>query len=107
MVCSDDQPQPAPVRFFWDSDKFSSTPSRDGLNSNAQGGDVVRVEVMAEIAEDAPPATEIPEYMEKYRYDTARIGFDPDSFARATPRRSGRRPRRFLYPATSSSTFSP
>jgi PPOX class probable F420-dependent enzyme len=56
-----------------------------GLNlySNAQGGDVVRVEGMAEILEDAPPATEVTEYVEKYRDAIARIGFDPDGFARA------------------------
>lgn len=53
------------------------------LNSNPQGGDVARVEGMAEIVEDAPLATEVPEYVEKYRDSIARIGFDPDSFARA------------------------
>jgi hypothetical protein len=44
---------------------------------------VVRVESTAEIVEDAPPATEVPEYVEKYRDAIARIGFDPDGFARA------------------------
>jgi PPOX class probable F420-dependent enzyme len=53
------------------------------LNSNAYGGDVVRVEGTAEIVEDAPPANEVPEYVEKYRAAIARIGFDPDSFARS------------------------
>lgn len=53
------------------------------LNSNAQGGAVVRVEGMAKIVEVAPPATEVPEYVEKYRDAIARIGFDPEGFARA------------------------
>lgn len=97
-VRSDGQPQSVPVWFFWDGEKFLvySQPGRQklrniernpqvdlNLNSNAQGGDVVRVEGTAEIVEDAPPATEVPEYVEKYRDAIARIGFDPDGFARA------------------------
>jgi len=38
---------------------------------------------MAEIVEDTPPATEVPEYVEKYRAAIARIGFDPEGFAQA------------------------
>jgi PPOX class probable F420-dependent enzyme len=97
-VRSDGQPQSVPVWFFWDGEKFLvySQPGRQklrniernprvglNLNSNAQGGDVVRVEGAAEIIVDAPPATEVPEYVEKYRDAIARIGFDPDGFARA------------------------
>jgi len=97
-VRSDGQPQSVPVWFFWDGEKFLvySQPGRQklrnierdprvdlNLNSNAQGGDVVRVEGKAEILEDAPPASEVPEYVEKYRDAIARIGFDPDGFARA------------------------
>lgn len=97
-VRSDDQPQSVPVWFFRDGEKFLvySQPGRQklrniernpqvdlNLNSNAQGGDVVRVEGTAKIVEDAPPATEVPEYVEKYRDAIARIGFDPDGFARA------------------------
>ena len=44
---------------------------------------MVRIEGMAQIAEDAPPATEVGEYVEKYRAAIARIGFDPGGFARA------------------------
>ena len=98
MVRSDGQPQSVPVWFFWDGEKFLvySQPGRQklrnierdprvdlNLNSNAQGGDVVRIEGAAEIVEDVPPATEVPEYVEKYRDAIARICFDPDSFARA------------------------
>jgi PPOX class probable F420-dependent enzyme len=53
------------------------------LNSNAHGGDVVRGEGTAEVLEDAPPADEVPNYVEKYRDAIARIGFEQGSFARA------------------------
>ena len=97
-VRSDGQPQSVPVWFLWDGEKFLvySQPGRQklrnternprvclNLNSNAQGGDVVRVEGTAQIVEDAPPATEVPEYVEKYRNAIARIGFDLEGFARA------------------------
>lgn len=97
-VRSDGQPQSVPVWFFWDGEQFLvySQPGRQklrniesdprvglNLNSNAQGGDVVRVEGTAAIVEDAPPATGVPEYVEKYRDAIARIGFDPEGFARA------------------------
>jgi PPOX class probable F420-dependent enzyme len=97
-VRSDGQPQSVPVWFLWDGETFliCSQPDRQklknigknprvglNLNSNARGGDVVRVEGTAEILEDFPPATEIGEYVEKYRESIARIGFEPDRFARA------------------------
>ncbi len=44
---------------------------------------MVRVEGMAEIAGDAPPADEVEAYVEKYHEGIARIGFDVDGFARA------------------------
>jgi PPOX class probable F420-dependent enzyme len=53
------------------------------LNSNAYGGDVVPVEGTARIVEDAPPANEIGQYVEKYRGNMARIRFEPDGFAQA------------------------
>ena len=96
-VRSDRQPQSVPVWFLWDGETFLiySQPGRQKLknigrnprvglhlNSNARGGDVVRVEGTAEVTEDVPPATEIGEYVEKYRESIARIGFEPDSFAR-------------------------
>ena len=43
----------------------------------------MRVEGTVEIVEDAPPATEVPEYVDKYRDAIARIGFDPEGFARS------------------------
>jgi PPOX class probable F420-dependent enzyme len=97
-VRSDGQPQSVPVWFLWDGETFLiySQPDQQklknigtnprvglNLNSSARGGDVVRVEGAAEILEDFPPATELGEYVEKYRESIARIGFEPDSFARA------------------------
>lgn len=97
-VRSDGQPQSVPVWFLWDVESFQiySQPDRQKLknvgrnprvglhlNSNDRGGDVVRVEGKAEVLDGFPLATEIPEYIEKYRKSIARIGFDPEGFARA------------------------
>ena len=96
-VRSDGQPQSVPVWFLWEGETFLiySQPGRQKLknigsnpgvglhlNSNARGGDVVRVEGRAEVAQDVPPADEIDEYVEKYRESIVRISFDPDGFAR-------------------------
>jgi PPOX class probable F420-dependent enzyme len=96
-VRQDGQPQSVPVWFLWDGESFLiySQPGRQklknvgrnprvalNLNSNAQGGDVVRAEGTAEVVGDVPPADEVDEYLEKYREAIARIGFDPDGFAR-------------------------
>jgi PPOX class probable F420-dependent enzyme len=97
-VRSDGQPQSVPVWFLWDGEGFLiySRPDRQKLknisrnprvglhlNSNDRGGDVVRVEGTAEISDDFPPASEVGEYVEKYKERIARIGFEPESFARA------------------------
>ena len=97
-VRADGQPQSVPVWFLWDGEGFLIY-SRQGrqklknigrnpraglnLNSSETGGDVVRVEGTAEIAQDAPPADEVEAYVEKYRQSIARIGFDVEGFARA------------------------
>jgi PPOX class probable F420-dependent enzyme len=97
-VRSDGQPQSVPVWFLWDGETFLiySQPGRQKLknigrnarvglhlNANDRGGDVVRAEGTAEVVQDIPPANEVGEYLEKYRESIARIGFDPESFARA------------------------
>ncbi len=46
---------------------------------------MTRVEGVAEIAEDAPPATEVPEYVDGYRESIARVGFEEEGFAQAYP----------------------
>jgi PPOX class probable F420-dependent enzyme len=96
-VRSDGQPQTVPVWFLWDDEGFLiySQPDRQklrnisrnthvglNLNSNARGGDIVRLEGTARIDEDAPQASELAPYVEKYRQSIARIGFDVEGFAR-------------------------
>ena len=97
-VRPDGQPQTVPVWFLRDGEVFLVY-SRPGalklrnivanprvnlnLNSNDTGGDVVRAECTAEVLADAPPATEVGPYLEKYREAIGRIGFDPEGFARA------------------------
>ena len=97
-VRSDGQPQSVPVWFLWDAETIliHSRPNQQKLknigrnarvglhlNANDRGGDVVRAEGTAEVVQDTPPASEVGEYLEKYRESIARIGFDPDGFARA------------------------
>ena len=97
-VRSDGQPQTVPVWFLWDDEGFLiySQPNRQklknisrnphvglNLNSDAQGDDVVRLEGTATIADDAPPSSEVPSYVEKYRESIARIGYDVEGFAQA------------------------
>lgn len=107
-VRPDGQPQSVPVWFLWDGESFLIYSQPDArklkniaenprinlnLNSNNVGEDVARAECTAEVV-DAPPATEVGPYLEKYRDGIARIGMDPDGFAgafsvavRATPTR--------------------
>ncbi|MGH3086292.1 MAG: TIGR03667 family PPOX class F420-dependent oxidoreductase [Rubrobacteraceae bacterium] len=95
-VRSDGMPQPVPVWFLWDGETFLVYSQTDAqklknirknsrvavnLNSGASGNDVVRCEGVAEIVEDAPPATKIPEYLEKYRSNIPAIGMSEEGFA--------------------------
>ena len=97
-VRPDGQPQSVPIWFLWDGETFLiySRPDRQKLknigtnarvglhlNANDRGEDVVRAEGMAAVVQDIPPANEVGEYLEKYGESIARIGFDPDGFARA------------------------
>ena len=96
-VRSDGQPQSVPVWFLWNGETFLiysqlgrqklkniGRNARVGLhlNANDRGGDVVRAEGTAEVVQNVPPANEVGEYLEKYGENIARIGFDPDGFAR-------------------------
>ncbi len=95
-VRSDGMPQPVPVWFLWDGEAFLvySQPGAQklknirnnprvamNLNSGAGGNDVVRCEGVAEIIEDAPPANEVPDYLEKYRSNIPGIGLSEEGFA--------------------------
>ena len=87
-----------PVWFLWDGATFLIYSQPDQaklrnirsnsrvalkLNSDAVGDEIVRIEGTAEIVEEEPPATKIPEYVEKYRPGIARPGSDPERFAQA------------------------
>jgi len=91
------QPQPIPVWFLWDGETILiySRPDQQKVrnirhnpkvslhfNTDEYGDSVVRIDGVAEIVPDAPPVTEVPEMIEKYRDGIRRIGSDPESFAR-------------------------
>ncbi len=97
-VRDDVLPQSVPVWFLWDGETFLvySRPGQQKLknvgrnpraglhlNANDRGGDVVRVEGTAGLAEDLSSANQVGQYVQKYRESIPRIGFDPDGFARA------------------------
>jgi PPOX class probable F420-dependent enzyme len=51
------------------------------LNSNPEGGDVVRVTGKAQLLKRQPPAHKIPAYLRKYRSLIASYGWTPESFS--------------------------
>jgi PPOX class probable F420-dependent enzyme len=51
------------------------------LNSNAEGGAVVRVTGKAQLLKRQPPAHKVPAYIRKYRALIASYGWTPDSFS--------------------------
>lgn len=97
-VREDGRPEPSPVWFLWDGETFLiySRPNTLKLrniavrphvslsfNSTETGGDVVVFAGEARIAEGAPPATDVPAYLEKYGQGIANIGMTPEGFAAA------------------------
>ncbi len=99
-VRSDGTPQPSPVWFLWDGRTFliysrPNTPKLRNmarnprvalhLDGDGKGGDIIVLIGEARILENAPPASEVPEYLEKYEKGgyLARIRASPASFARS------------------------
>ena len=97
-VGADGTPQPSPVWFLWTDQRFliyskANKPKlrniernpRVALNfdGNGRGGNIVVITGEARIDPQAPPANQVAAYLEKYRNDIARIGMDPESFARS------------------------
>ncbi len=97
-VGPDQTPQPIPVWFLWDAQTclvYSQPDTRKlrnvarnprvalHLDGDGRGGDIVVLTGEARVVTDAPPANEIPAYVEKYRQAMARIGMTPESFAGA------------------------
>jgi PPOX class probable F420-dependent enzyme len=95
-VDADGTPQPSPVWFLWDGATLLvySEPNKAklrniernprvafNLHGNEFGGDIVILIGEARVAPDAPPASAIPAYVEKYRVGMERIGMSAESFA--------------------------
>jgi PPOX class probable F420-dependent enzyme len=51
------------------------------LNSNPEGGDVVRIAGTAQLLKREPPAYKVPAYIRKYRSLIASHGWTPESFS--------------------------
>lgn len=116
-VRGDGQPQSTPVWFVWEEDRgtillFSipTSPKLANVRANPHvslhfndigGSDVVTIEGVAEITDDAPPPDRLPAYLEKYRgLIEDELGSDPERFARqyATPVRVRPTRLRALWP---------
>ncbi len=90
-----DRPQTVPVWFWWDGSSFLvySVPGqkvRDveanpnvelHLNSDPEGGDVVRIEGVARLFPNELPAFRIPAYLRKYRSYIKGYGWTPRTFS--------------------------
>jgi PPOX class probable F420-dependent enzyme len=88
-------PLVVPVWFFFDGKTFLiySVPGQKvrniernplvalHLNSNAEGGDVVRVAAKAQLLKRQPPAYKVPAYLRKYRPLIKSYGWTPESFS--------------------------
>jgi PPOX class probable F420-dependent enzyme len=97
-VRPDQTPQPVPVWFLWDGQTClvysqPDTPKLRNiarsprvalhLDGDGKGGDIVVLTGEARVVADAPPANEVPAYVEKYRRGMTGIGMTPETFARA------------------------
>lgn len=97
-VRRDGTPQPTPVWFLWDGETILmySRPNQQkerniahspkvslNLDGDGHGGDIVVLTGDAQIVANAPPATDVPIYIEKYAEPIKRIGMTPETFAAA------------------------
>lgn len=95
-VRRDGTPQPTPVWFLWDGESvlMYSRPNQQkqrniehspkvslNFDGDGHGGNIIVITGEAQVIADAPPATEVPEYVAKYAESVKQIGMDPDSFA--------------------------
>jgi PPOX class probable F420-dependent enzyme len=95
-VSNDLSPQPRPVWFWWDGEcvLIYSRPGTHklhhieripkvalNLDGDGLGGDIVVLTGEAWVEEDAPPADQVPAYVEKYREGFARLRMSPREFA--------------------------
>jgi PPOX class probable F420-dependent enzyme len=97
-VRRDGTPQPAPVWFLWDGESvlMYSHPNQQkqrniernpkvslNFDGDGHGGNIIVISGEAQVVADAPPATDVPEYVAKYAEPIKRIGMDAASFAKA------------------------
>lgn len=95
---ADGTPQPSPVWFLWedgalliysqpDAPKIRNITERPRValhfDGDGQGGDIIVLTGTAELDPQAPPVTQHPAYLAKYRDGIARIEMTPESFAQA------------------------
>ncbi len=95
-VDAEGTPQPRPVWFWWDGATFliysqSKTHKLEHIRRNAKvalhldgdglGGNIVVFTGEASLAPDAPPANQVPAYVQKYQPGFARIGLSAEEFA--------------------------
>jgi PPOX class probable F420-dependent enzyme len=91
-------PQPAPVWFLWDEDSstiliYSLNGAKRlahlqqnprvalNLDGNGSGGNIIVIIGQAQLSPDAPPANQLPAYVEKYHDFIARSFGTPENFA--------------------------
>jgi PPOX class probable F420-dependent enzyme len=97
-VRADGTPVPTPVWFWWDGETLLvySQPDKPkqrhiaanprvalALRTDEHGDDLVVITGLAAVDDSAPAAFELPEYIEKYRGEIARLGSNPEEFSGA------------------------
>ena len=95
-VASDGTPVPTPVWFWWDGETLLVYSQADkpklrhlaanprvalALRTDEHGDDLVVITGLAAIDDSAPAAFELPEYIEKYAGEIARLGSNPEEFS--------------------------
>ncbi len=96
-VRADDQPIPVPIWFLWDGEaellmysrpntpKLRNIASRPkvavNFDSDGSGGNIIQFDGEARLDLEAPPATGVDVFIDKYRQGIQRIGSTPESFA--------------------------
>ena len=91
-------PVPTPVWFWWDGETLLvySQPDKPkqrhiaanprvalALRTDEHGDDLVVITGLAAVDDSAPAPSELPEYIEKYRGEIARLGSTPEEFSGA------------------------
>ncbi len=97
-VRRDETPQPSPVWFLWDGETILmySRPNQQkerniahsakvslNFDGDGDGGDIIVLTGDARIVANAPPATDVPTFIEKYAEPIKRMGVDAESLAAA------------------------